>query len=685
MNHRLLFLLVLFGISAQAQNWSTFLDSSRAVDWSGAGFTIPDYTVNCATQPTLLTGSGNASANTTAIQNALASCDATHNVVNLQAGTFYVAGVTFGSQGKQVIRGAGASSTVLIMTASPGCSGVPGGICMIPSVWVYAGNPTVLPPSGNRQCLWTAGYAKGTTSITLNSCPGGAPPVNQMLVLDQANDLTDNGGIFLCDSFTSSQSGGSSCTVNDGSPTNANGRRIGGYTYSQKQIVTVKSVSGSGTGPFTVTISPGVYFNNIRSSQNPGAWWQGTIVNEGLENLTIDGTSLSTNNIEMVACYQCWVKGVRSIDAGRAHILLNLSAHNVVRDSYFYQSQTHASQSYGIEFEGTSADLIENNICQQITNCIMTGNTSGSVVAYNFNTDTVYVNPNYVIASFASHNAGNDMILWEGNNFPSINTDDTWGSANTETFFRNIYVGWQSGAIYGTEPFIDRSFSRVNNVVGNVMGQSGYHDTYESYATSLTAGVNQSKLSTSIYSLGWTGVAESSAGTCAFAPACDLIVRSTLMRWGNYDTVHAATQWNSTEASPGAVAYVNANFTSTYFGSLARTLPASLYYNSTPSWWPSGKNWPAIGPDISTGNVGTCTGIYVGSQATSSSQCTGGTLNTAWASHVTSIPAQDCYLNVMGGPPDGTGSILSFDASTCYNGSGGTGPAPPTGLTGIVN
>jgi hypothetical protein len=49
-------LLVLFSISAQAQNWSTFLDSSRAVDWSSTGFTIPNYTVNCATQPTLLTG-----------------------------------------------------------------------------------------------------------------------------------------------------------------------------------------------------------------------------------------------------------------------------------------------------------------------------------------------------------------------------------------------------------------------------------------------------------------------------------------------------------------------------------------------------------------------------------------------------------------------------------------------------
>ena len=29
--------------------------------------------------------------------------------------------------------------------------------------------------------------------------------------------------------------------------------------------------------------------------------------------------------------------------------------------------------------------------------------------------------------------------------------------------------------------------------------------------------------------------------------------------------------------------YVSANFTSTYFGSLAHTLPTSLYYNSRPT------------------------------------------------------------------------------------------------------
>ncbi len=88
-----------------------------------------------------------------------------------------------------------------------------------------------------------------------------------------------------------------------------------------------------------------------------------------------------------------------------------------------------------------------------------------------------------------------------------------------------------------TTPFAARAYNRAFNIVGNVIGQAGYHDTYESYATSPTAGVNGSKVDTSIYSLGWTG--NTGNGGCNTPPVCDAAVRSTLMRWGNYDTVNA--------------------------------------------------------------------------------------------------------------------------------------------------
>lgn len=680
---RIILTLLALLAQAQAQNWSTFLDPSRATDWTGAGFAIPNYMANCSTQPTLLAGSGNAAANTTAINNALASCNPTHNVVNLPHGTYYVNGITYSDAGKQVLRGAGpncngcttgGTDIIFTVAASVGCSGLPTAICMMNSSFSTWGAVTT-PPSGTRQCAWTAGYAQGSTSITLNTCPGSLPAVGQFLILDQANDLTDNGGVFICDSFTPAQPGGNPhCSGNDGSAANGDGRQFSagsGPTYSQKQLVTIKSVSGSGAGPYTVGISPGVYFTNVKSGSVPGAWWLGAQVsNDGIENMTLDSTSLNNNNlvstIQMAGCYQCWAKNIRSLDSVRAHVFAFYSANDVVRDSYFYQSQSHAEQSYVVELESSSALLIENNIFQQSTNPIMTGNSSGSVIDYNFSVDNIF-SGNYLQFSDYSHNAGNEMNLWEGNNFQTIWADEEFGSSSQGTIFRNFMAGWQTGKLYSTVPFAERAYTRLFNVVGNVMGQPGYHTTYESYATSTTSGVNQPLTSLSIYSLGWTGVGETTAGTCTSPPVCDPLTRSTLMRWGNYDTVNAGVRWDSTEASPGAVAFVNANFTSGYFGTLAHTLPASLYYNAQPSWWPSGKAWPPIGPDVSTGNVGTCTGTYVGAQATNSGQCTAGTLSSSWASHVTSIPAMDCYLNTMAGAPDGSGGALGFDANACYN------------------
>jgi len=673
---QLFLLMAAFSVGASAQNWSSFLDSSRAINWNSAGFTIPNYTTNCSTQPKLTANSSSAaSANTSAIQSALASCDATHNVVSIPAGTYYLAGLTFGRQGKQVVRGAGPTATTLILTTEAGCGGMNHGVCMQSGSPVYDGSSQVLS-GGNQQCSWTGGLSQGSTSITLSNC-GGAPPVNHMLILDQANDSSDTGGIYICNENTSN------CNYDGtGSP---NGRAISGLTHSQQQVTYVTGVTSNGSGSYTVNISPGVYFSNIRSSQAPGAWWSDIISNVGMENLTLDGTSAPDGNFAMYDCYQCWIKNVKSLNAGRNHVLIMQSANDVIRDSYFYQSQSHYSESYGMEIVESSAFLIENNIFQQVSTPLMYDQGSGSVVGYNLGIDDIYSgSPTFAAGAYSVHNAGNEMNLWEGNNFLGVWADDAWGSSTQTTYFRNMLNGWQTGKSDATLPIIMRSWNRAFNFVGNVLGQPNYHTQYQTYATSSSAGTGGTAENTSIYSLGWGNTGP----TCAGTPTCDPKVFSTLMRWGNFDTATNGVKWDSTEASPAAVAYVSANFSSSYFGSLSHTLPASLYYNSTPSWWPTSKAWPATGPDVSTGNVGICSGgTYAGAQATAGSQCSGGSLASAWASHVTSNPAQDCYLNVMHGPPDGTGSALAFDASQCYSSSGassGSGPGSPTGLTAVV-
>ena len=192
-------LILLLATPAFPQSWSTFLDTTRATDWTTAGFTIPSYTVPCSTQPSLVAGSGNATANTASVIAAMTSCDATHNVVNIPAGTWFLNKTAF-PHGSLVVRGAGPQSTFITFLSTAGCVGGIGnqGFCMYDTVGaIFNGNPAALPPSGTQQCLWTGGLTQGSTSITLTSC-GGTPPNGKILILDQADDTSDTSGVYIC-------------------------------------------------------------------------------------------------------------------------------------------------------------------------------------------------------------------------------------------------------------------------------------------------------------------------------------------------------------------------------------------------------------------------------------------------------------------------------------------------------
>jgi hypothetical protein len=687
-----------------AQAWSGILDNSRAVDWTPTGnLSIPNYTGNCSVQPTLQTGSGNAAANTTAIQNALASCDATHNVVNVPAGTYYVNGWKYGTQGNQVVRGAGPNNTYVFVTGyNAGVSGQCNNtnICMANQFPGDASSGSS-QPGGSEACSWsgtveggTGVFPKGATHLTLTNC-GSAPPLNGFIILDQADDSSDSGGIFLC-------------TGNDGQPAdfcqnegsgNQIGRILGGKEYAEQQTTRVVAVSGSGSGPYTVTISPGIYFNNMRSSQTPGAWWNaaapgqsnGVVTNEGLENLTIDmsaSTSLG-NGLTISNCIGCWVKNTRWIKPKTASVRLLMTMHTIVRDSYFYQSQTSGSQSYVVESLASSESLIENNIFQQVTNPLMLQSNSGLVISYNFsiaNDSAGY----FMQGSYASHTGGSGMNLFEGNTFNMIQCDDSWGTSTTGTLFRNTLPGWQAVGFNTTwsnktNPIELDAFCRGYNILGNVLGEASpafSHAFYQAYPGLASGGSNGDNTCIhTIYTLGFPDTSTTCSNSTP--PNMDPAVMGTLMRWGNYDVVTGAVKWDTTEAQPKAVSYINTN---TLANPSSHTLPASLYYSARPLWWSGSKAWPLSGPGVTGGNLLFCTsGTYSGSQVASSSQCAGGSSASAYAGLANSNPAMDCYLNTMVGPPDGSGGVLKFDASACYSGTVSHPPASPTGLTAVVH
>lgn len=607
---RKLFLFPIFCLSlfSQGQQWTGILSPNRAIDWSNAGISggIPGRTTICQTF--------SPGATTSQINTAIQNCPS-GQVVFLNAGTYSLTGISFNGKSNVTLRGAGADKTILQFTGPASCGGAvaDADICLANMDWTFYPNNT------NRHTAnWTAGYAKGTTTITLSSTAG--LQVGQLMVLQQLNDSnTDTGNIWIC-----STSG--ICSGEGGVPDFSTGGN-----HEQMQTVRVTAISGT-----SVTISPGLYMPNWRASQAPGAFWGASlpITGSGVEDMTLDHSATGTSaqaGITFYGAYQCWAKGVKSIKSNRGHVWMFVSSHNVVRDSYFYGTQNSASESYGIETDLSADNLIENNIYEQVAGALTQGTgTAGNVFSYNFEINDGFQNPaTWLQPESIMHASGTHMLLFEGNQGEGLEGDDFHGPSVFITSFRERNLGWDSGRTNNTFAVQISALNRYWNVIGNVLGQPGYHTTY-------LAGPN-----TSIYNLG------NPYGSLTLP--FDSLTVSSLMRWGNYDVVSAASRFVASEVPSGLSLYANPVPAS-------QALPASFYLSAKPAWWPTSTPWPAIGPDI-----------------------TGG---TGPGGHSYAIPAAACYNNTTK-----TNGILNFSASACYA-SSTTAPAPkpaaPTNLTDTV-
>lgn len=684
----ILTILLSLPIITKGQAWSGIIDPARAVDWSQAGIPggVPSGSwANCITAAcnTLWNGGVDGVQVTAAnINSAVTSATGSSTVVRVPgSGVTRILTSGISMKNNVVVRGQGADQTILAFSGTAGC-GYQALVCLAPST---------IPSPGDEKnvCNWTSGYAKGTTTITLANCGSATPAlgsisnlqVGNLIFLDQIDDSnTDTGNIWIC------------ATINVcGNTVPGGGQRTNGGTVSsvsnrsQQQTVTVTSCDGnfstghvcaSGAG---ITISPGLYMPNWRSGQLPQAWYGSAYTfNAGVENLTInactgtvtvDGAGNSTcspttspqANVVLAACSNCWVQGVRSMWAPRAHVTMDSAAHSEVRDSYFYQSQSHASVSYTVEILWAGSDnKVENNISQQVTdsmpNC--NGGCEGNVFSYNFAIDDVWVQSSgWMQASFYQHASGDTYNLWEGNIGPGYTADQVHGTHTFETIFRNRLVGNQAAGCGSagvntcsnqTIPVHLYAGSRYFNVIGNVLGQSGYHNNY----TALGAASSAPSGDTSIYTLGASGNGGNPYSplssycldpTCATHGDFDPQVSNYLMRWGNYDTFTTLVKFVNGEVPSTLSLYANPIPAS-------QALPASFYLSSRPSWFGGSIPYPPIGPDVTGGNLPNLAG------------------------HANMNPAMSCFANTMLGPANGTGPVLSFNATTCYA-SAATSPA----------
>jgi hypothetical protein len=609
-------------LASRGQEWSGVLAPNRAIDWSSAGVTggIPSNRTQCGSTIAAYSGAP------TRINNALAACRANH-YVQLGAGTFTLtSGIKIQGTNNVTLRGAGADQTSLVFLSTDPCQGLYADVCVESSDINWSGGPS------NGPVNWTAGYAKGTTVITLASVPN--LKVGNPIVLDQLDDGSDTGSVYVC------SASGSNCSLQGG----GGGQRNGRYQF---QIATVTGCNGSTTpgsscsgANVAVTIDRGLDMPNWRSGQNPQAWWAtNPISGIGIEDLSVDNTASEIAVGEGISFFNAtnsWVRGVRDIKSHRAHVGVEYSAHITVRDSYFFLTQNSIDQSYGIDCFASSDNLVENNIYQAVSGPLTMNGCTGTVFGYNYAINGYYTaSVGWIQAMTNPHTGGVAMILYEGNVGSRIDSDNFHGSHNFITTFRNYWNGyapacWKSGSTYATtaygsctNPFMAAnllSYSRFYNFVGNVLGQSGIQTRYETGAST-------------IFSLG------SGNSANGVTVANDSNVRLTLMRWGNYDTVNGASRFLPSEV-PSSLTGVQAPFSNPVPAN--NLLPSSFYLTAKPAWWPSAKAWPPIGPDVAGGNVSSVGG------------------------HAYTIPAQDCFLNTMSGASNGTGGPYTFNASACY-------------------
>ena len=608
-------LLSAIPLSAQAAPWSGILDPSRAIDWSQAGLTggIPNRTAVCATL--------NPGATAAQINSAIQNCPS-GQVVYLNAGTYDLSsGIVIKSN--ITLRGSGADQTILKFTGTVGCLGKVVGVCMAGSM-NWEGGP-------QNSTTWTSGYAKGATQITLGSVSGIS--VGTILILDQDNDFLDNNTLpFVCDNSGASNASHTACCSGDnsGSP----GRTVNGNKRNQQQFVKVTAINGN-----QVTISPGLYMPNWSSSQNPGAWCATTnITRSGIEDMTLDHTNSGYQDfgIMSINAYEVWVKGVRSILPQRAHIECYLCSRSTFRDNYLYNNKgAGAAEAYGIEhYQGTD-NLIENNICDHVTGCILNNNVSGSVFAYNFSINDTWPG-GFMQPTIIQHGSNTSFNLYEGNQGPGFEADPIHGTHNLETVFRNQFDGQEPGKTSNTTPMNLYSHSRIYNIIGNVLGTANFHTNYQAIAITGNCDV-------SIYAFGWVGepCGPTDPGLTSNVQP-DPLVSTTVMRWGNYDTVNNGVRFVAGEVPSGLSSFANP-----VPGS--QTLPASFFLDSKPSWFGT-VPWPPIGPDVTGGNISGLSG------------------------HAYKIPAQLCYENLS--------SYTNFNAGSCYGNSSGDTipPSPPRNL-----
>lgn len=593
----LISILLLFPTLSYGQAWSGILSSSRAINWSNAGLpaTLPDgeTTPNPWTPPTrkticaTLNPVGGGSDDGPQILSAIAGC-ANGTVVLLNPGTFTILSNTMLSPGytsghnNVTVRGSGPMSTTVNLSGSSaylqlGASATGGPVPLTSAASNYTvGSTSIIVMTASPPVAGEIGY--------INQCDTGYTGT------PCAGTHADNGGIYICG--------------NDHiCDTELNGDIGSNNIQWQTVLITSVNANGSGgcsggAGTYCIGISPGLYMPNWAYAQSPLLNWKSpayVAIGMGLEDMTITENNAYNQAVTFGGAYASWIKGVRFVGAGSNRaVAFSFSKNCLFVNNYIYANTPTAfssSATTAINQGQDSDDLILNNILVSGIAVEGEGNDEGIVIAYNYNRDvlnTYYQSPDF------QHSGEANFILREGNQFYMSEEDDTWSTHNFNTYFRSYISCWDSPYVTGTNNPRGIQFGnyvRFDNIIGGAYG--GACTAYQGTSVG------------DIYDL---------------APT-DTLSTTSLMRWGNCDTVTGTCRFQSSEV-PTSLSSPNVALSNPVPSST--TLPASFFMSATahPSggtglgWWKVCKTWttfptacattqtqpfPPVGPDVTGG------------------------------------------------------------------------------------
>lgn len=527
--------------------------SCRQIPWQAgsdlwSGGSLPKYTqVTCPG----LAGNGTTNdgpAVQTCINNAAAN-----TAVFIPAG-IYLVNSTIRLKSNVALRGAGASQTFINLGS---------GGQLTTQNFSYSSNIT----PGVSYANPSSGYAlsgtpkKGDTTLTIST---GSPAVGSWISVFANDDPTlvdANGQDGHCDW----------CADNTGA-------------HLMQQIVQVTAKNSS-----TITISRPLYYTLYTNPQY--RIYSFPTQQAGFESFKATATGdIGANQIILLqGCLYCWVNGVETqntgSNSGSAHVELNFSYGNEIRDGYYHDQRSGASGSgYGVYFQFVNSDhKVENNIMRHNRHGIVyQGGGSGTAILYNYIDDEYTDDLTYLGSARTSHGAHPYMNLWEGNVASHVAADDFWGSSSHFVFFRNWLWGDETGTGVPSFPpgngyaaidlyYLQTYYSFVGNVLGNSSLTGSSHATW---VAATLRGFDEYAQPTApiVYSYAGAGSASGITGAGSIPSA-----GTTSINHGNYD--------------------YKTNGVAFWEGGSNHILRNSMYYSTKPAFF-GGCTWPVFGPDL---------------------------------------------------------------------------------------